>query len=98
MAEFLLIHSRIQAEREENSRVVCSLQMLGIIDKEMVKCLCYKNFLRFIPAIVVGINPFFPAILLSEGELWNGDEWNSGRNRIWSDFDSRNIRSDTQVF
>ena len=26
MAEFLLIHSRIQAEKEENSRVVCSLR------------------------------------------------------------------------
>ena len=33
MAEFLLIHSRIQAEKEENSRVVCSLRMLGMIDK-----------------------------------------------------------------
>ena len=37
MAEFLLIHSRIQAEKEENSRVVCSLRMLGMIDKEIVK-------------------------------------------------------------
>ncbi|WP_318028015.1 FtsX-like permease family protein [Faecalibacillus intestinalis] len=54
IAEFLLIHSRIQAEKEENSRVVCSLRMLGMIDKEMVKCLCYKNFLRFIPPSVVG--------------------------------------------
>ncbi len=29
MAEFLLIHSRIQAEKEENSRVVCSLRIQG---------------------------------------------------------------------
>ena len=55
------IHSRIQAEKEENSRIVCSLRMLGMIDKEMVKCLCYKNFLRFIPPLVVGtILSFLP--------------------------------------
>ena len=67
MAEFLLIHSRIQAEKEENSRVVCSLRMLGMIDKEMVKCLCYKNFLRFIPPLVVGtILSFLPSYYLNE--------------------------------
>ena len=67
MAEFLLIHSRIQAEKEENSRVVCSLRMLGMIDKEMVKCLCYKNFLRFIPPSVVGtILSFLPSYYLNE--------------------------------
>ena len=64
---FLLIHSRIQAEKEENSRVVCSLRMLGMIDKEMVKCLCYKNFLRFIPPSVVGtILSFLPSYYLNE--------------------------------
>ena len=67
MAEFLLIHSCIQAEKEENSRVVCSLRMLGMIDKEMVKCLCYKNFLRFIPPSVVGtILSFLPSYYLNE--------------------------------
>ena len=67
MAEFLLIHSRIQAEKEENSRVVCSLRMLGMIDNEMVKCLCYKNFLRFIPPLVVGtILSFLPSYYLNE--------------------------------
>lgn len=67
MAEFLLIHSRIQAEKEENSRVVCSLRMLGMIDKEIVKCLCYKNFLRFIPPSVVGtILSFLPSYYLNE--------------------------------
>ena len=67
MAEFLLIHSRIQAEKEENSRVVCSLRMLGMIDEEMVKCLCYKNFLRFIPPLVVGtILSFLPSYYLNE--------------------------------
>lgn len=67
MAEFLLIHSRIQAEKEENSRVVCSLRMLGMIDKEMVKCLCYKNFLRFIPPSVVGtILSFLSSYYLNE--------------------------------
>ena len=29
MAEFLLIHSRIQAEKEENSRVICSFANVG---------------------------------------------------------------------
>ena len=67
MAEFLLIHSRIQAEKEENSRVVCSLRLLGMTDKEIVKCLCYKNFLRFIPPLVVGtILSFLPSYYLNE--------------------------------
>ena len=67
VAEFLLIHSRIQAEREENSRAVCSLRLLGMTDKEMVRCLCYKNFLRFIPPLVVGtVLSFLPSYYLNE--------------------------------
>lgn len=67
MAEFLLIHSRIQAEKEENSRAVCSLRLLGMTDNEIVKCLCYKNFLRFIPPSVVGtILSFLPSYYLNE--------------------------------
>lgn len=67
MAEFLLIHSRIQAEEEENRRAVCSLRLLGMTDKEIVKCLCYKNFLRFIPPSVVGtILSFLPSYYLNE--------------------------------
>lgn len=67
MAEFLLIHSRIQAEREENSRAVCSLRLLGMTGKEMVRCLRYKNFLRFIPPLVIGtILSFLPSYYLNE--------------------------------
>ena len=67
MAVFLLIHSCIQAEKEENSRAVCSLRLLGMTDKEIVKCLCYKNFLRFIPPAVVGtILSFLPSYYLNE--------------------------------
>ncbi len=66
-AEFLLIHSRIQAEKEENSRAVWSLRLLGMTDKEIVRCLCYKNFLRFIPPLVVGtILSFLPSYYLNE--------------------------------
>ena len=67
MATFLLIHSCIQTEKEENSRAVCSLRLLGMTDKEIVKCLCYKNFLRFIPPAVVGtILSFLPSYCLNE--------------------------------
>ena len=67
MAAFLLIHSCIQTENEENSRAVCSLRLLGMTDKEIVKCLCYKNFLRFIPPAVVGtILSFLPSYYLNE--------------------------------
>ncbi len=67
MAAFLLIHSCIQTEKEENSRAVCSLRLLGMTDKEIVKCLCYKNFLRFIlPAIVGTILSFMPSYYLNE--------------------------------
>ena len=66
MAAFLLIHSCIQTEKEENSRAVCSLRLLGMTDKEIVKCLCYKNFLRFIPPAVVGtILSFLPSYYLN---------------------------------
>ena len=67
MAAFLLIHSCIQTEKEENRRAVCSLRLLGMTDKEIVKCLCYKNFLRFIPPAVVGtILSFLPSYYLNE--------------------------------
>ena len=67
MTAFLLIHSCIQTEKEENSRAVCSLRLLGMTDKEIVKCLCYKNFLRFIPPAVVGtILSFMPSYYLNE--------------------------------
>ena len=67
MAAFLLIHYCIQTEKEENSRAVCSLRLLGMTDKEIVKCLCYKNFLRFIPPAVVGtILSFLPSYYLNE--------------------------------
>lgn len=67
VAEFLLIHFHTQAEREENGRAVCSLRLLGMTDKEKVRCLCYKNFLRFIPPLVVGtILSFLPSYYLNE--------------------------------
>ena len=66
-AELLLMHSRIQAEKEENSRTVCSLRLLGMTEKDMIRCLCYKNVLRFIPPVAVGtIISFLPSYYLNE--------------------------------
>lgn len=66
-AEFLLIHSRIQAEREENSRAVCSLWLFGMADREIVRCLWYKNFLRFLPPLIAGtVLSFVPSYYLNE--------------------------------
>ena len=65
-AEFLLIHFRIQAESEENGRVVHSLQSIGMTDQEIVKCLKYKNFIRFIPPLILGtILSFLPSYYLN---------------------------------
>lgn len=65
-AEFLLIHFRIQAEREENSRAVRSLQLIGMTKQEIVKCLRYKNSLRFIPPIIMGtVLSFLPSYYLN---------------------------------
>ena len=65
-AEFLLIHFRIQAEVEENGRAVCSLQLIGMTGEEIVKCLHYKNSLRFIPPIILGtILSFLPSYYLN---------------------------------
>lgn len=66
-AEFLLIHSRIQAEREENGRAVCSLRLLGVTDREIAGCLRYKNFLRFLPPLIAGtVFSFLPSYYLNE--------------------------------
>lgn len=59
-SEFLLIHSRIRSEQEENARAVRSLQLMGVTDREIEKCLRYKNFLRFLPPLVVGTMFSFP--------------------------------------
>lgn len=65
-AEFLLIHFRIQAEGEENDRAVRSLQLIGMTGQEIVKCLRYKNFLRFIPPIILGtVLSFLPSYYLN---------------------------------
>lgn len=65
-AEFLLIHFRLQAEQEENSRAIRSLQLIGMTDPEIVKCLKYKNFLRFIPPIILGtVFSFLPSYYLN---------------------------------
>lgn len=53
-AEFLLIHARIQSEQEETRRAVYSLHLLGMTEGEIIKCLNYKNGLRFIPPLVAG--------------------------------------------
>lgn len=75
-AEFLLIHSRIRAEREENSRAVCSLRLLGMADREIEGCLRYKNFLRFLPPLIAGtILSFVPSYYLNES-------YGMGRNGI----------------
>ena len=65
-AEFLLIHFRIQAEGEENDRAVRSLQLIGMTGQEIVKCLRYKNFLRFVPPIILGtVLSFLPSYYLN---------------------------------
>ncbi|MDO5423715.1 MAG: FtsX-like permease family protein [Eubacteriales bacterium] len=65
-AEFLLIHFRIQAEEEENGRAVCSLQLIGMTEQEIMKCLKYKNTLRFIPPILLGaVLAFLPSYYLN---------------------------------
>lgn len=46
MAEFLLIHFRIQAEQQENSRAVLRLRMIGVTDQEVLNDLKYKNRLK----------------------------------------------------
>lgn len=75
-AEFLLIHFRIQAEKEENGRATHSLQLIGMTDQEIVKCLKYKNILRFIPPVILGtIFAFLPACGLDR-------TYGSGRNDI----------------
>lgn len=66
-AEFLLIHFRVQAEEEENGRAVHSLLLIGMTGQEIVKCLRYKNTLRFIPPIILGtVLSFLPSY------YWNG--------------------------
>lgn len=66
-AEFLLIHFRIQAEQEENSRAIGSLHMIGMTERELVKCLRYKNLLRFIPPLIWGtLFSFVPSYYLNE--------------------------------
>lgn len=62
LAEYLLIHFRIQAEQEENSRALRSLRMVGMTDGELEKCLRYKNLVRFLPPVIVGtLLAIFPA-------------------------------------
>lgn len=66
-AEFLLVHFRIQAEQEENSRAIHSLYRIGMTDKEIVQCLRYKNILRFIPPLILGtLLSFAPSYYLNE--------------------------------
>lgn len=65
-AEFLLIHFRIQAEAEENGRAVHSLRLLGMTGQEIVRCLNYKNSLRFIPPVILGtVLSFQPSYYLN---------------------------------
>lgn len=66
-ADFLLIHFRIQAEGEENARAIRSLQLIGMTEQEIVKCLRYKNTLRFIPPIIIGtLLSFLPSYYWNE--------------------------------
>ena len=67
MAEFLLIHFRIQAEQEENNRAVLSLRMIGVTDQEVLNDLKYKNRLRFILPVILGtVFSFLPCYFLNE--------------------------------
>lgn len=66
-AEVLLIHFRIQAEQEENGRAIHSLYMLGAAGQEILKCLKYKNRLRFLPPLVFGtVLSFVPSYYFNE--------------------------------
>lgn len=66
-AEFLLIHSQIQAEREETDRAVKSLKLFGMAEREIGKCLRYRNFLRFLPPLIAGtILSLLPSYYLNE--------------------------------
>ena len=67
MSEYLLIHFRIQAELEESSRAVRSLQMIGMTEGEIGKCLRYKNRIRFLPPVIVGtLLAVFPSFYYNE--------------------------------
>lgn len=67
MSEYLLIHFRVQAELEENSRAVNSLQMIGMTEEEIVKCLRYKNRMRFLPPVILGtVLAIFPSFYYNE--------------------------------
>lgn len=67
VAETLLIHFRIQAEQEENGRAIHSLYMLGMAEEGILKCLKYKNCLRFIPPLVLGtVLSLLPSYYLNE--------------------------------
>ena len=67
MSEYLLIHFRIQAEREENGRAIHSLYLIGMTGREIESCLKYKNYVRFLPPIVAGtVFSFFPAYYVNE--------------------------------
>lgn len=54
MAAFLLIYFRIQSEMDENSRAVKSLRLTGMTRLEILRCIKYKNFLRFLIPPVLG--------------------------------------------
>lgn len=55
MAAFLLIYSRMMAEREENSRLQKSLYMIGITESEQYRLCLFKNRLRLLPPLFIAL-------------------------------------------
>lgn len=65
MAEWLLIHFRIAAEREENQRSIGSLTRIGMTYEEQFRLIRFKNRMRFLPPVIAGTGiSVFPAYWL----------------------------------
>lgn len=54
LAQWILIHFRILAEREEMRRMVRSLRLVGTAKEEILQILRFKNRVRFLPQILTG--------------------------------------------
>lgn len=55
MAAYLLIHSQIAAEQEENKRTFINLFLIGITDEEAVRLCLFKNRMRFLPPLIAAL-------------------------------------------
>lgn len=64
MAAYLLIHSGIAAEREENERAMKSLFLIGTTNEERFRLCLFKNRMRFLPPLVIALLLFLPFIYI----------------------------------